>query len=64
MLAKASEFRAAIVDRHRAAEGFLLYSIDLDLARDQLAHGTYPALGDTPTYTGLLAATDCTRADV
>ena len=54
----------AIVDRHLASEGFLLYAIDLDHVRDQLANGTYPALGDTPTYTGLLAATDCARADV
>jgi hypothetical protein len=64
MAAKARDFRDAIVDRHLAAEGFLLYSVDLDLVREQLADGTYPALGDTPTYTGLLAASDCTRADV
>ncbi len=64
MLEKAQAFRAAIVDRHLAAEGFLLYSIDLDVIRDQLARGTYPALGDTPTYTGLLAASFCARADV
>ena len=45
------------LDRHRAPEGFLLYAVDLVDVRDQLANGTYPALGDTPTYTGLLAAT-------
>jgi len=64
LLAKASAFRAAIVERHRAPEGFLLYQVEIDLVRDQLAQGTYPALGDTPTYTGLLAAAECTRADV
>jgi hypothetical protein len=32
--------------------------------KEQLALGTVPALGDTPTYTGLLAATHCARADV
>jgi hypothetical protein len=61
---KARAFRASIADRHRAAEGFLLYSVDLDAVREQLAHSTYPALGDTPTYTGMLAAAECTRADV
>jgi hypothetical protein len=61
---KARAFRVAIVDRHRAAEGFLLYSVDLDVVREQLARGSYPALGDTPTYTGQLAASECTRADV
>jgi len=64
LLEKAQAFRAAIVDRHLAAEGYFLYSIDLEVIRDQLARGTYPALGDTPTYTGLLAASFCARADV
>lgn len=63
LASKARAFRAAIVDRHRAAEGFLLYSVDLDIVREQLARGSYPALGDTPTYTGQLAASECTRAD-
>ena len=64
LAAKARAFRTAIVDRHLATEGFLLYSVNLDDIREQLAHGTYPALGDTPTYSGLLAASHCTRADV
>lgn len=61
---KARVFRAAIADHHLAQEGFLLYAVDLATVRDELAQGTYPALGDTPTYTGLLAATHCARADV
>ena len=64
LAAKARAFRAAIVDRHLAAEGFLLYSVYLDVVHEQLANGTYRALGDTPTYTGLLVASDCARADV
>jgi hypothetical protein len=64
LLEKAGRFRSAIASRHLAPEGFLLYTVDLDRVTDQLAQGTYPALGDTPTYTGLLAAAHCTRADV
>jgi len=61
---KAREFRAAIQDRHLAREGFLLYAVDLGTVRDELERGSHPALADTPTYTGLLAATHCARADI
>jgi hypothetical protein len=64
LLAKARAFRAAILERHLTPEGLLLYVVDLRRIRSQLATGGYEALADTPTYTGLLAATSCTRADV
>lgn len=64
LVEKARAFREAIVARHLASEGFLLYAVDLNLIGDQLERGDYPALGDTPTFTGLLAAAHCSRADV
>lgn len=63
LLSKAQAFRAAILDRHLAPEGLLLYAIDLGKIHQQLEQGTYEALADTPTYTGLFAATACARAD-
>jgi hypothetical protein len=59
--AKAAAFRDALVERHLAAEGFVLYEIDLRRPADS-AH--QEALADTPTFTGLWAAVSCDRADV
>jgi hypothetical protein len=61
---KAQGFRAAIVDRHFTREGLFLYVVDLGRIRAQLASGHTDALADTPTHTGMFAATACTRADV
>jgi hypothetical protein len=60
--AKARAFRAALVDRHLAPEGVVLYRVDLTTIERDLARGTYPDLADTPTFTGIWAATACTRA--
>ena len=62
--AKARHFRQAIVERHLSPEGLLLYRINLETIGDDLITGRYPHLADTPTFTGQLAATACTRANV
>jgi hypothetical protein len=61
---KAGAFRAALVERHLAPEGFVLYSVDLRAIGEQLRSGAYPDEADTPTFTGLWAATACSRARV
>jgi hypothetical protein len=63
LAAKAEAFEAAILDRHLAPEGVVLYRIDLRTIREDLANGSYPDSSDVPMFTGLLAATACTRAD-
>ena len=63
LLRKARLFRQALVERHLSDEGLVLYRIDLQEAPQRLATGDYPVLGDTPTFTGLWAATACTRAN-
>ncbi len=62
LLEKAGAFRAALVGRHLAPEGILLYRVNLATLEDDLATGSYPDLADTPTFTGIWAATACTRA--
>jgi hypothetical protein len=62
--AKAQHFRQAIVERHLSPEGLLLYRVNLETIEDDLVTGRYPHLADTPTFTGQLAATACTRANV
>jgi len=64
LLIKASEFREALVERHTSPEGLLLYRIQLSRWQQDLASGSYPGLADTPTFTGIWAATSCTRARV
>jgi hypothetical protein len=64
LLAKARSFRSAILDRHLSLEGLLLYRVDLERIREQLAEGRYEDYADTPTFTGLFTATSCARADV
>ncbi len=64
LLEKARQFEAAIQARHLTREGLFLYVVDLDGIADQLRAGTVPAFADTPTYTGLFAATSCLRARV
>lgn len=64
LLEKARAFRAAITARHLAPEGYLLYTVDLAQLDAQRARHAYPALADTPTYTGLLVSSACARADV
>jgi hypothetical protein len=64
LLEKARRFRTALVERHLSPEGLVLYRVDLDSLETDLERGTYPDLADTPTFTGLLAATACTRARV
>jgi hypothetical protein len=61
---KAQRFREAILERHLSAEGLLLYRVNLETIADDLKTGRYPALADTPSFTGLLAVAACTRADV
>ena len=61
---KADTFRAALVDRHLAREGIVLYRVDLRTVRADLERGSYPPGADTPTFTGLFAAAACTRASV
>jgi len=61
LAAKAAAFREALLARHVAAEGFVLYSVDLSRPFDA---GNQVALADTPTFTGLWAASACDRADV
>jgi hypothetical protein len=61
---KANHFRDALLDRHVSSEGLVLYRVDLETIRGDLERGTYPDLADTPTFTGLWAATACTRARV
>jgi len=61
---KALRFREALLSRHLASEGVVLYRVNLDtLARD-LESGNYPNLADTPTFTGQWAAASCTRVQV
>jgi hypothetical protein len=61
---KAAAFQTAILERHLSPEGVLLYRVDLRTIRDVRETGDYPDLADAPTFTGLLAATACARADV
>ncbi len=61
---KARRFRSALVERHLSPEGLVLYRVDLKTIGDDLDRGTYPDLADTPTFTGLWAATSCTRFEV
>ena len=42
----------------------MLYRVNLETVRQDLERGSYPDLADTPTFTGLWAATACTRARV
>jgi len=64
LLVKAADFREALIERHSSPEGLLLYRIQLSSWREDLASGSYPNLADTPTFTGIWAATACTRARV
>lgn len=59
---KAHAFREALVERHLAREGIVVYRIDLE-RRGDLERGAYPNLADTPTFTGLFAAASCMRAE-
>jgi hypothetical protein len=61
---KARAFRSALVDRHVAPEGIVLYRVNLTTLESDLASGGYPDLADTPMFTGVWAATACTRAAV
>ncbi len=61
---KAESFREALVTRHLAPEGLLLYRIDLDTIEADLENGSYPNLADGPVFTGTWAATSCVRARV
>jgi len=58
---KAERFRSSLLERHVTREGLLLYRIDLRSIERDLRRGTYPYLADTPTFTGLWAATACTQ---
>jgi hypothetical protein len=58
---KAQAFRDALVARHLATEGFVMYEVDLRQPFDA-AHQAVQA--DTPTFTGLWAAASCARADL
>ncbi len=62
LLEKARLFRAALVERHRSPEGIVLYRVSLPTLADDLASGRYPDLADSPTFTGIWAATSCRRA--
>ncbi len=61
---KARRFRAALIERHIAPEGVVLYRIRLDRWRQDLERGTYPQVADTPMFNGQWAAAACTRARV
>lgn len=61
---KARAFREVLLARHLAPEGVVLYRVDLATIDADLSRGTYPNLADTPTFTGIWAATSCTRAEV
>ena len=61
---KADRFRDALADRHVSPEGMVLYRVDLATLEEDLDRGRYPDLADTPTFTGLWAATACVRVDV
>ena len=58
---KAQSFRDALVARHLAPEGFVMYEVDL---REPFDPAHQAALADTPTFTGLWAASSCDRAGV
>jgi hypothetical protein len=58
---KAQAFRDALVARHVAPEGFVIYEVDL---RQPVTAGQQGALADTPTFTGLWAAASCDRAEL
>jgi hypothetical protein len=58
---KAADFRAQLLARHVPPEGFVMYEVDLRQPFDA-AHQA--ALADTPTFTGLWAASACDRAAV
>jgi hypothetical protein len=64
LLAKARHFRDALVERHLSPEGMVLYRVNLETLRTDLESGRYPDLADTPTFTGLFAATSCLRASL
>jgi hypothetical protein len=61
---KARAFRQALVERHLSPEGLVLYRVNLATLSRDLADGSYPNLADTPTFTGLFAATSCMRAEI
>jgi len=61
---KASIFRRQMLARHVPKEGVVLYRVDLRTIQEDLERGTYPYLADTPTFTGIWAATACTRAEL
>jgi hypothetical protein len=61
---KAASFRRSLVERHLSPEGLLLYRVRGSTIERARREGLYPDLADTPTFTGLLAATSCLRADV
>jgi hypothetical protein len=61
---KARRFRAALVERHIAPEGVVLYRIELDHWRRDLERGAYGQAADTPMFNGQWAAASCTRARV
>jgi len=64
LLQKAEAFHRAIHERHITRRGLFLLAVDLDDIEAQLRDDTAPAYADTPTYTGLFAATSCLRARV
>ncbi len=61
---KAIAFREALMLRHFAPEGVVLYTVKLDSIERDLEQGTYPDLADTPTFTGMFAAASCLRAEL
>ena len=61
---RAHLFRSALVERHLAPEGIVLYRVDLRTIERDLVSGTYPNLADAPTFTGLFAAASCSRARI
>jgi len=60
----AAYFRAELIQNHLSREGLVLYRIRASTGADDLARGSYPQVADTPMFTGLFAATSCTRARV
>lgn len=59
---KAAQFRAALIERHVAPEGVVLYRIYLDRWREDHDRGRYKQVADTPMFNGQWAAASCTRA--
>ena len=62
LLAKVAAFRSALVERHLTREGVVAYEVQLATVAEDLERGAYPALSDTPVFTGLWAATACHEA--